>query len=250
MRVFARLAAGIAALLLPAAVAAQSLDVLSGGAIEPGILAAAAQYRKETGADVKVRFATAPQILKKVGDGEKADVVLAPPGVINDLVKAGKLDGGTRPNVGRVGVGVASRTGGPTPDNKTTEALKQAVLGAESIVFNSASSGQYIERLFDKLGIAAAVKAKEKRYPTGAAVMEHLAKGKGNEFGFGPITEILQYSGKGVRHIGPLPADIQNFTTYDAVAHAGATNAAGAKAFLQYLAKPETRKIFAANGVE
>lgn len=243
------------ALLLVAVAAAtparaQALDVLSGGAVEPGILAAAAQYNKDTGANVKVRFATAPQILKQVGDGAKADIVLAPPRVIDDLVKAGKLDAGLRPNVGKVGVGVASRKDGPTPDIATTEALKKSVLAAGSIVFNTASSGLYIERMFEKLGIAAEVKAKAKRYPTGAAVMEHLVKGTGNEFGFGPQTEIAQYLDKGLRRIGPLPADVQNFTTYHAVMHTGSTDAGAAKAFLQYLATPAARKIFAANGVE
>ena len=36
-------------------------------------------FRKDTGNDVKVRFATAPAILRRVGGGEAADVVIAPP---------------------------------------------------------------------------------------------------------------------------------------------------------------------------
>ena len=34
--------------------------------------------------------------------------------------------------------------------------------------------------------------------------------------GFGAITEILLYKDKGLRYIGPLPAEIQNYTSYTA----------------------------------
>jgi len=48
------------------------------------------------------------------------------------------------------------------------------------------------------------VAAKTSRYDTGAAVMEHLLKGKGREVGVGPITEILLFRGQGLRLRIPL----------------------------------------------
>ncbi len=243
-------AATVSCLLVAVPASAQSVDVLSAGAIEPGILAAAAQYRRETGTEVKVRFATAPAILKQMGEGAKADVVIAPPPVLDQLAKAGSIDATTRTPVGKVGVGVASRTGGPTPDISSAEALRKSVLAAESLVFNTASTGLYMDRLFEKLGMTEAVKAKAKRYGNGEAVMEHLIKGKGQEFGFGAATEIVLFKDKGLRLIGPLPAEIQNFTSYAATVHTTATNAKGAAGFLQFLAKPATKKIFADKGVE
>ena len=51
------------------------------------------------------------------------------------------------------------------------------------------------------------LKPKTTRYPDGASVMEHVIKGKGNEIGFGAITEIKMYEPKGLKLIGPLPAD-------------------------------------------
>src|SRR5262245_10548555 len=93
--------------LASAPAVAAEINVLSGGAIEPGLLAAAEAFQKETGQAVKVRFATAPQIRERVGGGsETADVVIAPPAVVEELGKAGKLDSGARVGVGRVGVGV------------------------------------------------------------------------------------------------------------------------------------------------
>ena len=49
---------------------------------------------------------------------------------------------------------------------------------------------------------------------------------------------------------GPLPAPVQNFTSYAATTHTAAPNARGAAEFLAFLAKPDTRKIFAEKGVE
>lgn len=229
---------------------AQTIDILSAGAVEPGILAAADAYKKQSGVEVRVRFATAPMILKQMSEGATADVVIAPPPVLDQLAKANSIDGTTRTSVGRVGVGVASRTGGPTPDISSGEAVKKAVLAADSVVFNTASTGLYMDRLFERMGITADVKAKAKRYGNGDAVMEHLIKGKGHEFGFGAATEIVLYKDKGLRLIGPLPADVQNYTSYAATVHAAPSNAKGAADFLKFLALPATRKIFADRGVE
>ena len=87
------------------------------------------------------------------------------------------------------------------------------MLGANSIVYNTASSGLYLEKLFEGIGIAEQIKAKTTRYPTGEAVMDHIIKGKGNELGFRAITEIKLFERKGLKLVGPLPPDIQNYTT-------------------------------------
>ena len=242
------LASSLAA-AIPAAGA--EVNVLSGGAIEPGLLAAVEAFRKESGHQVNVKFATAPQIRERVGGGtEKPDVLLAPPAVIDELMKSGKLDAqGRRVTVGRVGVGVAVRDGAPKPDISSTDAFKRSMLDAESLVYNTASSGLYVERMLDRIGIGGDLKAKTKRYPTGAAVMEHVLKGSGKEIGIGPITEIRLYTGKGVTFVGPLPAEIQNYTSYDAAPGAALANEA-AMAFLTFLAAPSTKAIFASKGIE
>ena len=95
----------------------------------------------------------------------------------------------------------------------TVEALKQVLLAADSIVYNTASTGLYLDKLFAELRILDALKPKTTRYPDGASVMEHVIKGKGNEIAFGAITEIKAFEPKGLRFVGPLPAEIQNYTT-------------------------------------
>src|SRR5262249_54157055 len=159
------------------------------GAVEPGVVAAADVFRRETGTEVKIKFATAPAIQQRVGGGEAADVVIAPPAVIEALMKAGKVDGSGRAAVGRGGVRVVVRGGPAKLDLSSADALNRTLLDAESVVYNKASTGLYLDKLFERLGVGTEVKAKETRYPDGAAVMEHVIHGKGKEIGFGATTE-------------------------------------------------------------
>ncbi|WP_448191774.1 molybdate ABC transporter substrate-binding protein [Azospirillum sp. sgz301742] len=236
--------------LLTTAVQAGEIQVLSAGAVEPGLAAAADAYRQQSGDRVTIRFATAPALRKKLAEGEAADVLVAPPALIDEAVGTGKADPQARAEIGRVGVGVAVRDGVPQPDLSSAETLKAAVRGADSLVFNQASTGVYVEGLLQKLGLWDEAKQKTTRYPDGAAVMEHLIKGKGPEIGFGAITEIMLYRGKGLSFVGPLPAEVQNHTRYAAAALTAAANPEGARAFVRFLGSPAAKALLVANGVE
>ncbi len=237
-------------LLASAPALAAEISIISAGAVEPGVTAAAEAFHKETGVEVKIKFATAPAIRERVGGGEAADVVIAPPAVIDELAKAGKLDGSARAAVGRVGVGVVVRDGVAKPDVSSIDALKRALLDADSVIYNKASTGLYLEKLFDRLGVGREVKAKETRFADGAAVMEHVIHGKGKEIGFGAITEIRLYGDKGAQFVGPLPPEAQNYTSYAAAPSAAPANRGGAAAFVKFLASPAARAAFLAKGVE
>jgi hypothetical protein len=54
------------------------------------------------------------------------------------------------------------------------------------------------------MGIAESLKAKITRYPTGAAVMEHVINGTGRDIGFGATTEMHLYEPKGIKLVGPF----------------------------------------------
>jgi molybdate transport system substrate-binding protein len=225
---------------------ATEIRVLSGGAVEPGLVAAADAFRKETGNEPKIGFATAPEIRQRVGAGEIPDVVIAPPAVLDAVAKTGKFDSEARVEVGRVGIGIAVRDGVPKPDISTAEALKRALLDADTIVYNRASSGLFVEALLQRLGLAEQTQAKTTRY-AGSEMLEHVINGKGNELAFSPVTEILLYRGKGLQFVGPLPAEIQNFTVY--AAEPGSRSEA-ALAFVRFLGTPAAKAIFVAAGVE
>lgn len=227
---------------------AAEIAVLSAGAIEPGLKAAAAAFEKQTGHGVKISFNTAPELRKRMESNPAFDVVIAPPAVIGEFAAASKL-AETRANVGRVGMGVAVREGAAAPDISSAEALKRSVLAADSLVFNRASTGLYLEGLLRKMEVYAQVEGKTTRYPDGAAVMEHVIKGKGQEIGFGAITEILLYQGKGLKFVGPVPAEVQNYTSYTAAPLASGKQQELAQQFVSFLAGPVGKPLFVAAGV-
>jgi molybdate transport system substrate-binding protein len=243
--------AALAALgfLLAGAAGAAEITVISGGAIEPGLKAAAAAFEKAGGHTVKITFNTTPQMRKRVAAGDTFDVVIAPPAAVKEFAAAGKVDAGGV-DVGRVGSGVTVRPGAPVPVIKTAEDVKKAVLEAESIVFNTASTGIYFENLLKKWGIFDEVKSKTVRYTTGAEVMKHVLKGKGKEVGFGPITEILLEKEHGIILVGPFPAEIQNYTSYVAVPMAAGTQKDAAQALVKFLGGPVGKPLFVKAGIE
>ena len=238
----------LAAMPLGAGVFAAEIAVLSAGAIEPGLKAAAAAFERETGHVAKITFNTAPELRKKMEANPAFDVVIAPPAVLGEFAGAGKL-AEVRANVGRVGMGVAVRDGAAVPDISSADALKRAVLSADSLVFNRASTGLYLEGLLKKMEVLAQVEAKTSRYPDGAAVMEHVIKGKGAEIGFGAITEIMLYQGKGLRFVGPIPAEVQNYTAYTAAPLASSPQPALAQQFVVFLSGPVGKPAFVAAGI-
>src|SRR3989442_6414950 len=99
---------------------AAEFGVLSAGAVEPGLRAAAAAFQKQSGHSVNITFNTAPEIRKRIGAGEAFDVVIAPPAALDEL--AGKV-AADRAHLARVGLGVAVRPGAPLPDISSCEAL-------------------------------------------------------------------------------------------------------------------------------
>jgi molybdate transport system substrate-binding protein len=80
--------------------------------------------------------------------------------------------------------------------------------------------------------------------------MDHLLKGKGREVGFAPMTEIMLYKEKGLRFVGPLPAQVQQYNAYVASPMRGAANAQAAAALVKFLGTPQAKAALAAGGVE
>src|SRR2546423_9108475 len=128
---------------------AAEIRVLSAGAVEPGLRAAAAAFQKQSGHEVNIAFNTAPEIRKRIGGGEAFDVVIAPPAALEEFAAAGKLTV-DRVALGRVGLGVAVRPGAAVPDISTNEAPKRSGLQADAIVFNRASTGIHSENTLKK----------------------------------------------------------------------------------------------------
>jgi molybdate transport system substrate-binding protein len=226
------------------------IKILSAGAVQPGLSRVLDEFSQEFKHEVKVEFATAPALRRRLGAGERADVVIAPPDVIDHLANAGKVPAGERARVGRIGIGVAVRASAPVPGVATVDQFKQSLLDAQSIVYNQASTGIYLEKLFDRLGIGEQIRSKTTRYPDFAAVRDHVMRGRVREIGLGAATVIIECANQGLRFAGPLPAEIQNYTTYEAAVIVGTDAGEAAAALLRFLTSAKAKLLFATAGIE
>jgi molybdate transport system substrate-binding protein len=244
----------LAALLLSCAVAnaaaATDIRVLAASALEPGLVKVADQFKRETNNRVRFQFAAAPQLERRLSVGDSPDVLIASPGLMNDQLRRGKIDAEAHTFIGRVGIGMAVRAGEPEPDIATLDRFKRSLLSADSIVYSQASSGLYLEKLFDLLGIADQLNKKTTRYVNSVQVLEHIIGGKGIEIGFGTIPEIRSFEAKGLKFVGPLPEQVQSSTAYSAAVVTDAPTVEIARDFVNYLATPAAKAIFAAAGIE
>jgi molybdate transport system substrate-binding protein len=226
---------------------AAQIAVLSAGAVKPALLKAGEAFRRESGHAVKISFATAPEIRKRLREGENADVVIAPPDVLEELVRGGDAE---RAPVGRIGIGVMVRSGAPVPPIATVAEFKATLLAAQALFYNRASTGIYLESLFDRLGIAEQLRSKTTRYPDAGPVLERISQAKDGEIGFGATTVIVQSEKGGLTFVGPLPAEVQNYTRYAAAVVPGSAGESLAQTFVRYLTTDEAKAIFAAAGID
>ena len=124
------------------------------------------------------------------------------------------------------------------------------MLAAKSVAYidpkAGGSSGIYVAGFLERLGIADQINAKAKLIH-GGAVADHIADGEA-EIGMHQISEILPVAG--VTLVGPLPAEIQNFTVYSAGVSAAAKDTAAARALVKFLSGPHALPIIKAKGME
>lgn len=229
-----------------------SIRILSAGAPKTGVRLCAEAWSEDTGRSFEIEYATAPRIRERVGAGDAAaDVVVAPAPAMEGFVAEGRIVDGSVVPIGEIAAGVVVRDGAAEPDLSSAETLRDALLAADRIVYNEASSGQYIEAMIDKLGIADAVAGKTVRVPNGAAVMEDLAaEGHERAIGFGQITEIRLHEHIGVHLVGPLPTAIGKVTAYSAGLSSDALDVDGAASLVGFIGSERGRAIFAETGVE
>jgi molybdate transport system substrate-binding protein len=239
-----------AALLWAGGATAADIKVLTAGAFKQIVVALAPEFEKETGHKLIIDNDTVGALVKRIDGGEAFDVTFLAPGAIDDLIQKGKVVAGSRINIARVGVGVMVKEGAPKPDIGTVDAFKHAVLAAKSVAYidpaSGGSSGIYVAKLLDQLGIADQVKPKAK-LKDGGYVADLIASGEA-ELGIHQISEIVPV--KGVTLVGPLPKEIQSYTTYAGGVSATAKDGEGAKALVKFMTGSRTGELLKARGME
>jgi molybdate transport system substrate-binding protein len=228
---------------------AAEIKVLTAGAFKPVVVELVPSFEKATGHKVTVDNDTAGALMKRVDGGEAFDVLATAPGGLTELAKKGKVANEPPVVLAKVGIGVAVKQGAPKPDISTTEAFKQELLKARKVAMidpaAGGSSGIYLAKLFDQWGIWDQIKAKAVLVP-GGLVATRVVNGEA-DIAIHQISEILAV--KDAVLVGPLPADIQNYTVYAGGVSASSKETDAAKAFLKALSGPEAANVLKAKGM-
>lgn len=241
---------GSLTVLLPAAVEAADIRVLCTNSLQGPLAGVADAFSRQNGHRVEFVFGSAPQLIKRLIDGEAADVVIFTPRSFENAVKTGKVIGESRTEIGRISVGIMVRTGTVAPEISTPESLKKALLEADSLVFNQRTSGVHFARVLERLGIAGEVKSKSRRPEFDVGVFEEIHNGKGKDLGVTTLPAIMADGGKTVRLVGPLPAELQSYESFIAGLTANARSPAAAKALIAFLTSAQTKATLAKRGVD
>lgn len=233
-----------------AATQSAEVRILTAGAFKPVVTALAPQFEKTTGHTLIIDNDTAGGLTKRIEAGEAFDVVFLPPTAMGTLTSKGFVATEGQANVARVGIGVAVKEGAPVPEIGTTDAFKTALQRAKAIAVidpkAGGSSGIYLADLFQKWGMTDTLKAKLVLVP-GGLVATRLLNDEA-DLALHQISEIIAV--KGAKLVGPLPAEIQNFTVYRAGLAAKSTTRTPAAAFIELMQSPAAKAILQHKGME
>jgi molybdate transport system substrate-binding protein len=220
---------------------------LAPNAAKETVLEAISVFEKATGHKVLVSWSGTEAITKRVADGEKVDLVVNAAQNIDRQSGDGKLIASTRTDFARSGIGVAVPASSPKVDVSTSEAIRALLVSAPSVLVSSGTSGRHMVDMFAKLGVGEQLKAKTKQPPSGAQIGESLASGEAT-VGFQQVSELMH--AKGIQYLGPLPADLQNYTVYSAAVHASATDVEAVKQLLAALRSASVQAVVRSTGME
>lgn len=237
--------------LLACAALAQAAEVkvLTAGAYKSVVLALAPGFEQRTGHKLVIENDTAGALQKRIANGEPFDLVVLTPAALDALVKTGQVAAAPQ-RLAKVAIGVAVKQGAPLPDISTVAAFQKSLLAARAVATidpaSGGSSGIYLWQWFEKVGIAAQLKPKAVLVP-GGLVAPRLVNGEA-DIAIHQISELLGVAGTTL--VGPIPAEIQNYTVYAGGVSASARDAGAAQAFLATLAGPAAAAVLKDKGME
>jgi molybdate transport system substrate-binding protein len=236
--------------IAPSANAAE-IKVLSATGIREAIEDLAPKFERSTDHKLVVAFANSGTVLKRLGEGEAADVIILPREAVDGLVKDGKANASSVAIIARAGIGVAIRKGAIKPDISTPDAFKRALLAAKSVTYldpaGGGISGVHVSKLLDRLGIANELKPKTLFHRNAAEAAAQIVDGKA-EIGMNLIPELTPITG--IEVVGPLPGDLQHTIVYSTAINSNAKEPAASKAFADYLRSPAAALVVKAKGMD
>ena len=150
----------LAAVLALSAAGAQGAEMklLIGGSMAAPFKEVGAEFAKRSGNTVDYTFDTTGALLKKLRQGEKADIVMVSEAGMDTLERDHLVAPGTRVDLSRALIGVSVKAGTAKPDISTPDALKTALMRARAVAYvdpkAGGTSGVYFAGLLKEIGRA------------------------------------------------------------------------------------------------
>ncbi len=201
------------------------------------------EFEKSSGHKLEVRTGLSPEFVRRINAGEAYDVIAAPPGSLDGLIRTGKIAAGSTTNIARSGYGVIVRKDAPKPDIGSVDSFKRALLNAKSITYLPVPG---VPQLIEKLGLKETIAAKV-TIPNTDASSELVAKG---EIELGIVAATQAFTTPGVELAGPLPAEIQIYTIFAGAVSVRSNASDAARELLAYLKGPRATSTIRAQGME
>ena len=242
----------LAALLSIVCSAASAADIklLTTGAFKPIALDVIADFQRQSGHRVTVENDTAGGLVRRVNAGESYDVLVLTQDALEKMIGEGKIVDDTVTPLIQVGIGVAVRLGAPRPDISNLETFRRTLLNARAVAYMDpsagATSGIYLERLFQRMGILPQIRQKAVLVVGGLSA-QRVASNQA-DIAIQQYSEILQVPG--VQHVGLIPAAVQNYTIYAGAVGAKARDRDAAMALLAAFSDPAIEPMLKKRGVE
>jgi molybdate transport system substrate-binding protein len=224
---------------------AAEIEMLASNAVKEAYDRLLPVFERASGNKVVVVWGGTADLIKRVEGGQAADVVIITSAGIDRLIGGKKLTAAGRVTVAKSGVGAAVRAGAPKPDLSSGKALKQSLLAAKGIVLTPGPSNSLLHQLFEGMGIAKDMNAKEVRPEPGGQLTDPVLAGKA-DIVFSQTSELIAV--KGIDYAGPLPAGSQIVLTYDAAFGPGISPAA--KELVKFFITAKAAKMLKQNGLE
>jgi molybdate transport system substrate-binding protein len=226
------------------------LKILAAGATEGPVRELLPEFTRANGHEVDAQFSTVGALKDRFVGGEKADVIALSTVVLEALEREGRFVPGSRVEFGRASCGVAVRDGMLMPDISTPEKFKRMLHHAGSVAATDpaqgGSSGIYLVKLFERLGIADEMKAKMVHGKAGRDVGHLVLTGKA-EIGITFTSEFVPI--EGLRVVGSFPKEYEYVNAYGAAILLGAA-AEPARALLSFLISTTAKACFQRFGLE
>jgi molybdate transport system substrate-binding protein len=210
------------------------LHLLCAGAAHGVVAALARPFEVEADVRVEGCFGPVGMLREALLGGAPCDAFVATQAIVDALVAAGRLDGATRAELGRMPTGLAVRARDPAPRIDDSDALRAALLAADRLYLpdpQRATAGIHFVAVLERLGVHAALASRLCAHDSGAAAMRALAAASDRApLGCTQVSEILDTPG--VRLVDVLPPGCELLTTYAAAVATGAADAALARRFV------------------